>query len=67
MNKQLKKDKKDAKARQRRYMAKMQTLCVTLSKSRDADIIAWLERQENRSEAVRNIIRMEAEHETDRN
>lgn len=40
-----------------KYMTKHQTLCVTLSKTEDADIIAWLEKQENRSQAVRAVLK----------
>ena len=41
----------------KKYMARHQTMCVTLAKDADADIIAWLEDQENKSVAVREIIR----------
>ena len=49
-------DKKYAK----KYMERHQTLCVTLSKDDDADIIAWLSKQENRSRAVRALLRKAA-------
>ena len=49
-------DKKYAK----KYMERHQTLCVTLSKETDADIIAWLEKQPNRSRAVRAVLRRAA-------
>ena len=57
MNETLKKPIVDYKAFQRKYMQKHQTLCVTLSKENDKDIISWLGKQENRSQAVRRILR----------
>ena len=57
MNNDLKKDIYDYKFHQKKYMVRHQTLCVTLSKEKDADIISWLGKQENRSEAVRRALR----------
>ena len=60
MNNDLKKKKAEKYARQKRYMERHKTLCVTLNKSDDADIIDWLDKQENRSESVREALRKEA-------
>lgn len=55
MNEALKKTPKiDYSAR---YMERHQTLCVTLDKESDADIINWLQAQQNRSVAVRKALR----------
>lgn len=55
MNEALKKTPKiDYSAR---YMERHQTLCVTLDKESDADIINWLQAQQNRSVAVRRALR----------
>ena len=54
MNEALKKKPKY----QKRYMDKHKMLCVLLDKNKDADIIAWLGRQEVASEAVRNVLRL---------
>lgn len=62
MNKKLIKSKSDPGKRQRKYMRKHMTLCVTLSKEKDQDIIEWLDRQNNRSEEVRRVLRQEAEY-----
>lgn len=40
-----------------RYMERHQTLCVTLDKTEDKEIIAWLKKQPNRSESVRQILK----------
>lgn len=59
MNEALKKiivDKKYAA----KYMERHQTLCVTLDKEKDADIIHWLGKQKNRSQAVRAVLRKES-------
>ena len=45
---------------QKKYMERHVTLCVTLDKDKDADIIDWLNDQDNRSVAVRNLLRVVA-------
>lgn len=57
MNPELKRKRSNHKASQDKYMKRHQTLCVTLSKENDKDIIDWLGRQENRSESVRETLR----------
>ena len=42
---------------QKKYMDKHKMLCVLLDTKNDKDIIQWLGKQENRSEAVRRAIR----------
>ena len=56
MNSNLKKEEKHSN-RQAKYMERHVTLCVTLDKEKDADIIGWLNTQENRSQAVRSVIK----------
>lgn len=56
MNLELKKEEKHSN-RQAKYMERHVTLCVTLDKEKDADIIGWLNTQENRSQAVRAVIK----------
>lgn len=56
MNAALKKEEKHNN-RQAKYMKRHMTLCVTLDKENDADIIKWLGTQENRSQAVRSLIK----------
>lgn len=53
MNTTLKKEEKYRK----KYMHKHMMLTTLLDNKRDADIIDWLSKQENRSEAVREAIR----------
>ena len=42
---------------QRKYMRKHRMLSVLLHEKNDKDIIEWLEKQENQSEAVRKALR----------
>jgi hypothetical protein len=42
---------------QKKYMGKHKMLSVLLHGENDKDIIEWLERQENQSEAVREALR----------
>lgn len=55
MNPDLKKPERINK--QARYMERHKTLCVTLDKKNDADILSWLGSQHNRSQAVRKALR----------
>lgn len=57
MNTDLVKNPKPNINYQAKYMERHQTLCVTLDKKTDKDIIDWLGTQENRSQAVRNVLR----------
>lgn len=64
MNKSLQKDiitdemrQKKKRAYCKKHMTKCQTMCVTLRNEQDADIIKWLSEQDNRSEAVRKVLR----------
>ena len=59
MNPELRKTVTDKKYAAK-YMERHKTLCVTLDKKADADIIQWLGTQENRSQTVREILRREA-------
>lgn len=61
MNNKLKKDagKLAGYAYQKSYMESHTKVCITLDNTEDADIIRWLKKQKNRSEAVRKIIRTE--------
>lgn len=56
MNEGLKKTKSQHNA-MAKYMERHKTLCVTLDKKNDADIIRWLSTQQNRSQAVRKALR----------
>lgn len=60
MNDKLKKTKKPKHNKQAKYMLRHKTLCVCLEKEDDADILGWLDRQENRSASVRAVLRREA-------
>lgn len=44
---------------QKKYMNRHRMLSVVLDEEKDKDIISWLGKQENRSEAVRGAIRGE--------
>lgn len=55
MNEALKKPEKYRK----RYMRSHKMLTLLLDKEKDADIIGWLSSKDNRSEAVRELIRRE--------
>ena len=59
MNEALKKPEKYRK----RYMRSHKMITMLLDNEKDADIIGWLGRQENRSEAVRELIRKEVNNE----
>lgn len=45
------------KAYQKKYMDRHRMLTVLLRRDKDNDIIEWLEKQENQSEAVREALR----------
>jgi predicted RND superfamily exporter protein len=45
------------RAYSKKHMEKCKTMCVTLRQAEDADIIAWLDKQDNKSESVRKAIR----------
>ena len=60
MNNDLKKEKKIKGSYQKKYMERHVTLCVTLDKDLDADIISWLSKQKNRSESVRKLLKVVA-------
>ena len=66
MNSALKKDTIIKKNYAKKYMERHQTLCVTLDKEDDKDIINWLGTLGNRSQAVREILRREAHNGNDR-
>ena len=58
MNNKLKKDTKTKQADyQRKYMTRHTTVCVHFDNDDDKDIIRWLGKQKNRSEAIRRVIR----------
>ena len=57
MNNELKKKSFDRKKSMMKYMERHQTLCVTLDNKDDADIIVWLGKQQNRSQAVRKALK----------
>lgn len=59
MNESLKKNEKYRK----RYMRNHKMLTLLLDNNKDADIIGWIESKENRSEAVRELIRREINNE----
>lgn len=42
---------------QARYMEKKKMIAFILDKEKDAEIIGWLERQENQSEAIREALK----------
>lgn len=44
-------------ASQARYMEKKKMIAFILDKEKDADIIGWLEKQENQSEAIREALK----------
>jgi len=44
-------------ASQARYMEKKKMIAFVLDKEKDADIIGWLEKQENQSEAIREALK----------
>lgn len=57
MNNDLVKTKTDYKTSQAKYMERHLTLCVTLDKENDKDIITWLSKQKNKSKIVKTILR----------
>lgn len=57
MNNKLKKDTGKKPDYQKKYMQKHTMLCICLDNYEDRDILRWLGRQSNRSEAVRKILR----------
>lgn len=57
MNHDLQKKKGNRKQYLKKYMERHTTLCVTLDKQDDKDIITWLCEQENRSQAVRAALK----------
>jgi len=56
VNNKLKKDTGKKPDYQKKYMKNHKMLCVSLDKAEDGDIISWLSRQDNKSEAVRKIL-----------
>ena len=57
MNNNLKKNEVIKYKYQAKYMERHITLCVTLDKKDDKDIIDWLGKQQNRSRKVRAVLR----------
>lgn len=57
MNNKLKKDAGKIPDYQKKYKEGHKMLCVSLDKNEDKDIISWLTKQQNRSEAVRRTLR----------
>lgn len=58
MNNKLKKDGQKKQAEyQKKYMARHKTVCINLDKTEDGEIIRWLEKQENKSKAIRAALR----------
>ena len=55
----MKRNKAKQATYQKKYMNRHKMLSVLLDEESDRDIISWLEKQENRSEAVRKAIRRE--------
>lgn len=53
----MKRNKAKQAVYQKKYMDRHKMLCVLLDTKDDKDIISWLGKQENRSEAVRRAIR----------
>lgn len=49
------------KAAQKRYRQKLRSVTLRLRKEKDADLIAWLDRQSNKQEVIRELIRREIE------
>lgn len=56
MNEALKRNEKYRK----KYMRSHTMIALLLDNKRDSDIIEWLGKQRNRSEAIRKLIRKEA-------
>lgn len=59
MNEALKKPEKYRK----KYMRSHKMIALLLDNERDSDIIEWLNKQRNRSKAIRELIRKEADNE----
>lgn len=59
MNDALKKPEKYRK----RYMRSHKIITLLLDNEKDADILSWLHAKENRSEAIRELIRKEVRRE----
>lgn len=59
MNEALKKPEKYRK----KYMRSHTMIALLLDNERDSDIIEWLNKQRNRSKAIRELIRKEADNE----
>lgn len=53
----MEKDAKKKSIYQARYMEKRRMITFILDKEKDADIIDWLEQQENQSEAIREALK----------
>lgn len=59
MNNKLKKTPRKPEEYQRRYMQSHKKLCVCLDKTKDEDIIEWMEEQPCVTASVKRIIRWE--------
>lgn len=53
-------DPQKERASRQRYFAKFKQFNIVLHKDRDADIIAWFDKQENKQAAIRELIRRNA-------
>lgn len=42
---------------EKEYMKRHKTVCVTLSKEKDSDILEWLDEADNKSEVIRAALR----------
>lgn len=58
MNNKLKKDTKQAEY-YKKYHKNHRVVCINLDKQFDKDIIGWLDKQDNISEAIRKVLREE--------
>ena len=56
MNNKLKKDTKQVEY-YKKYHKNHKVVCINLDKQSDKDIIDWLDKHDNRSEAIRKVLR----------
>lgn len=66
MNKELcvtrGRNREKVKKAQKRYLAQFKQFNILLHLERDADIISWINKQSNKQETIRSLMRNEAEH-----
>lgn len=64
MNNKLRKENGKQADYQKKYMKRHKMVCVNLDKKEDGEIIRWLDKKDNRSNAIRRALKNQMELES---